>query len=666
MPAIPAKYLAVTSSFLAVLAVASAICAVFTSYRFSDELIPRLRALSAVQTELEQGRSAIALGAQDVRQASVRVAQHIGSAVWFARELAGVESQVRSKQKVISGSTRTLESELVNSLTKIQIAAFNPLLQGSGDNDSISLVMEFERAFSLSQRLNEDLQLSFQAQVDRTASWLFACLILVVGSLGVAAYSISVNTQRTKRQHDELESARQKLKDKDEQVQMLVHHDDLTHLPNRNKYSEELEEALDKAARHDRTLALLMLDLDGLKQINETQGLQRGDELLQTYASRIQGTLTPGDRVARVGGSGFAVLLAPDSNPDRAVVAAKAVASKLVNVVQRQIGHEDNEVHISARVGVALFPQDGEDVDSLFGNANDAMVHAKALGRDHVQFYSRRMAAQAKRAFFLETGMRYALSNAEFEVHYQPQYSLTEERYVAFEALVRWPDPTEGFIPPSEFIPVAERTGLIDEIGAFVLRQVCKDFRLWRDADLAPERVCVNLSPIQLETPELIESMVALVDKFELSPECLEFEVTESVLTPGSEDNLARLQALKAAGFRIAIDNFGSGYSSLVSLQKVPIDVLKVDSSFTHDINKDEAANKLLDVMLDMASKLKFTAVAEGVETVKQQSFLAKHNCEIAQGSLYSRPLPAAETEALLREAAGENRPVAVLRRVRT
>ena len=314
--------------------------------------------------------------------------------------------------------------------------------------------MEFERAFSLSQPLNEDLQLLFQAQVDRTSGWLFACLIFVVGSLGIATYSVFVNSQRTRRQHDVLELARQKLKDKDEQVQMLVHHDGLTHLPNRSKFSEELEEALDSAARHERALALLMLDLDGLKKINETQGLQRGDELLQSYASRIQDSLTPGDRVARVGGSGFAVLLAPNVNPDEAAVAAKAVASKLVDAIQRPIGHEDDGIHISARVGIAIFPNDGEDVDSLFGNANDAMMHAKASGQDHIQIYSRRMAAQAKRAFFLKTGMRYALGNAEFEVHYQPQYSLIEERYVAFEALVRWPDPTEGFIAPSEFIPV--------------------------------------------------------------------------------------------------------------------------------------------------------------------------------------------------------------------
>ena len=289
-------------------------------------------------------------------------------------------------------------------------------------------------------------------------------------------------------------------------------------------------------------------------------------------------------------------------------------------------------------------------------------MHAKGPDEDHVQFFSRRMAAEAKREVFIENGIRQSLANGDFEVYYQPQYSLREARYIAVEALLRWPDPTEGFIPPSEFIPVAERAGLMNEVGAFVMGRVCKDFWLWLSEGIAPERVCINLSPVQLETPDLVENITAFSSRFDISPEYLEFEVTESAITSDVAGTIANLQAFKSAGFRIAIDDFGSGNSSLASLQKYTVDVLKIDRNFIHDINTDESANTLLDAILDMASKLEISVVAEGVETVKQQRFLAERDCELTQGSLYSRPLPAAETEAWLRELEAE-RPVATLRR---
>ncbi len=395
---------------------------------------------------------------------------------------------------------------------------------------------------------------------------------------------------------------------------------------------------------------------------HETQGLKSGDELLQSYASHMQENLAPGDQVARIGGSVFAVLLAPDSNLERSIVAAKAVASKLGDVGRSPVRQKNREGGISARVGVAIFPRDGENVETLFDNANEAMMHAKGPDEDHVQFFSRRMAAEAKREVFIENGIRQSLANGDFEVYYQPQYSLREARYIAVEALLRWPDPTEGFIPPSEFIPVAERAGLMNEVGAFVMGRVCKDFWLWLSEGIAPERVCINLSPVQLETPDLVENITAFSSRFDISPEYLEFEVTESAITSDVAGTIANLQAFKSAGFRIAIDDFGSGNSSLASLQKYTVDVLKIDRNFIHDINTDESANTLLDAILDMASKLEISVVAEGVETVKQQRFLAERDCELTQGSLYSRPLPAAETEAWLRELEAE-RPVATLRR---
>jgi diguanylate cyclase (GGDEF)-like protein/PAS domain S-box-containing protein len=427
-------------------------------------------------------------------------------------------------------------------------------------------------------------------------------------------------------------------------IHYQAYHDLLTGLPNRMLFKDRLTLAIAQAKRNSQMLAVMFLDLDRFKMVNDTLGHVVGDELLLHVSSRLRGCLREGDTLARMGGDEFTLLLPQISFREDAV----KTAQKILAALQRPFHIGEHELFASVSIGISLFPNDGEAIDSLVKNADIAMYHAKAHGRSNYQFYSHTMNATFSERLSLENAMRRALERREFTVFYQPQVSVESGAITGMEALIRWQHPTRGLLPPSEFIPLAEETGLIVPIGEWVLRTACAQAGAWREMGLPLARLAVNLSGAQIEQPDSIENIMQILQESGLPASALEIEITESVIMKDVENTIAKLVMLSACGVKIGIDDFGTGYSSLSYLKKFPIHTLKIDQSFVHDISRDPSGTSIVTAIIAMAKGLKLNIVAEGVETQKQLSFLRALECDEMQGFLFSWPLTAEEATRVL------------------
>ena len=453
-------------------------------------------------------------------------------------------------------------------------------------------------------------------------------------------------------------------KQAEDQIRFLAFYDGLTRLPNRLLFLEGLNLALAAARRQDRRLAVLFLDLDRFKRINDTLGHSMGDRLLQAVSERLKGSLrssdtiargespSAGDTVARLGGDEFIVLL---TDMTRGEDAAK-VARRILDALADPFRLDQQEVFITGSLGIGVFPHDGEDADTLLKNADTAMYHAKDAGRNGYQFYSGSMNAAAFQRLSLENNLRRALERDEFLLHFQPQVDVATGAIVGAEALVRWRHPELGLVSPADFIPLAEETGLILPIGEWVLRRACAQARAWRDAGYPPLHMAVNISGRQFRQQLLVRSVEQAVAAAGYDPHRLELEITESVLMRSAEETVRTLRDLKEMGSRISVDDFGTGYSSLNYLTRFPIDALKIDQSFIRDITTDPADAAITTAIIAMAAGLKLQVIAEGVETPEQVAFLRRQGCHLMQGYHFSRPVPAEGFEKLLQAQAGAPR----------
>ena len=431
----------------------------------------------------------------------------------------------------------------------------------------------------------------------------------------------------------------------DERVRFLAQHDALTQLPNRALFLDRLEHAIAGAVRHGTRVALLFLDLDRFKNINDSLGHQVGDRLLQAVARRLKSSLREVDTVARLGGDEFLILL-PDL---RSAQAAATVADKLLAVMARPFRVEEQELTVSPSIGISLYPHDGRDVPTLLKNADAAMYHAKNRGRNNYQFYRDDMNARTLELLALENSLRRALEHQEFRVHYQPQVDIASGRMVGVEALIRWPNPEGGMISPGQFIPVAEDCGLIVPIGDWVLREACAQARRWQEMGLPAIPVAVNLSAVQFRQDGLPERIRAILEETGLAPEYLELEITESALMHEVETTVAMVQALRDMGLRLSIDDFGTGYSSLSYLIRFPIHKLKVDLSFVRRMVDNPDAAAIIKAIIGMAKSLRLKVIAEGVENARQLALLRAHGCDEIQGYYFSPPAPAEDVARMLR-----------------
>jgi diguanylate cyclase (GGDEF)-like protein/PAS domain S-box-containing protein len=437
-----------------------------------------------------------------------------------------------------------------------------------------------------------------------------------------------------------------------ERMQYLAHHDALTELPNRALFLDRLKQALARARWHQRLVAVLFLDIDHFKNINDSLGHDAGDRLLQELAKRLGGALRDGDTVARFGGDEFVILLDDVAAPGD----VRALAHKLLAVLAAPFPAADAVLHVSASIGISLFPADGEDAATLLKHADTAMYRAKESGRNTSRFYSADMSARAFERLTLESALRHALAREELVLHYQPQVEIGSGRVLAVEALLRWQHPELGLVTPTEFVPVLEETGLIVAVGEWVLRSACAAAAAWHAGGHAGLRVAVNLSSRQFNDGGLVARVEAALAAAGLAPGQLELEITEGLLLHHGPATLEALAALRRLGVRVALDDFGTGYSSFTYLRRFPIDTLKIDRQFVLDLPDDANDAAITRAIVAMGQGMGLDLVAEGVETEAQRDFLAALGCTLMQGYLFSRPLPAAGVTALLAE---RNRPAA-------
>ncbi|BBI99230.1 hypothetical protein FGKAn22_09230 [Ferrigenium kumadai] len=428
-----------------------------------------------------------------------------------------------------------------------------------------------------------------------------------------------------------------------EDIQRLAYYDVLTGLPNRTLLYDRLNQAVAAAHRDNDQFALMFLDLDRFKYINDTLGHQAGDEMLKVIATRLVGAVREGDTVSRLGGDEFVILLR-----ETGAEGALYVAEKLLASVAQSFEVSGTVVSTEASVGISLYPHDGADVETLIKHADVAMYHAKAAGRNNFQFYTEQINERAMSHFNIERDLRIALEQRQLMVYYQPQIRMSDRKLIGFEALLRWNHPQNGMVPPAVFIPVAEESGLIVPVGEWVLREVCRQARVWHDQGLSPVPVAVNLSARQLNGDRLVRFMRSLLAETNLPEWTLELELTESMMLDDEKAAMQFIGEMRALGVALSIDDFGTGYSSLSHLKKLPLDKLKIDQSFVRDLAVDEDDAAIVRAIISMAHGLGLTVIAEGVENAQQMEFLEVLGCNEVQGFYYAKPMPAAEAEAFI------------------
>ncbi|MBI3275166.1 MAG: EAL domain-containing protein, partial [Methylocystis sp.] len=432
----------------------------------------------------------------------------------------------------------------------------------------------------------------------------------------------------------------------EDELERIAHHDQLTDLPNRLLLLSRLEQAMTQAARSNKAGAVLFIDLDRFKDVNNSLGHPAGDELLKLVGRRLREKLSPTDTLARLGGDEFVVVLDELSHPEDAGRVADQLINELSDRPFALAG--GREVVLGASIGIAVFPQDGESPHDLLQHADAALQEAKGHGRATYRFYSAALTEAASARLEMEMRLRRALEHDEFVLHYQPLVSLADGKVTGVEALVRWQDPQIGLVPPDRFIPLAEETGLIIPLGEWVLRTACMQMKKWLTVDACIKSVAVNLSARQFQQSDIHERVRAILTETALPGHCLELEITESALLQLDRVISLKIACLKALGVTMAIDDFGAGYSSLAYLKKFPIDKLKIDRSFVRDAPKDATDMQIIVAIIALARALGLQVLAEGVETQAQLDALKQHGCDMAQGYLFGRPLPEAELAIML------------------
>lgn len=449
----------------------------------------------------------------------------------------------------------------------------------------------------------------------------------------------------------------------EEQIRLLSHQDGLTGLSNRRAFMQRFAGALDLARRHERSLALLVLNLDNFKRVNESYGHALGDRVLQGVAERLDRCLRQtdiviqgdadgdegvgGHDVSRLGGDEFTLLLSEITRPQDAA----RVASRVIDGLREPFDLAGNEVVVGVSIGITVYPEDGDDVDALLRNADAAMCQAKSEGRNNFQFFTAHMDAHSSRRLALEERLCRAFENHELQVYYQPQVDMASGVVTGVEALLRWTDPDYGAVSPAEFVPIAEEAGLIKPIGEWVLRTACWQAKAWSEDGVPPLRLAVNISPHHFEDNRLVEAVNQIIWDTGMDANQLELEITENVLMGDEEEVVAILQRFKDIGVTISLDDFGTGYSSLSYLKRFPVDAVKIDRSFVRDLPIDPDDEAITAAIISMAKALRLRVVAEGVETEKQRAFLQSRGCDEVQGYLFSPPVAAPVAAELVRHA---------------
>jgi diguanylate cyclase (GGDEF)-like protein/PAS domain S-box-containing protein len=429
-----------------------------------------------------------------------------------------------------------------------------------------------------------------------------------------------------------------------DQMTHSAQHDVVTTLPNRLLLSDRISQSISLARRQKKHLAVIFLDLDRFKYINDSLGHATGDQLLRSVSRRLLASVRASDTVSRQGGDEFVILLSEITHPAHAATSAIKILLSLN--APHSIGGQ--ELHIDGSIGISVYPEDGEDAETLIKNADTAMYHAKERGRNNFQFFTAEMNLRAVERQSLEGNLHRALEREEFLLHYQPKVNLGTGEITGVEALIRWQQPDRGLVPPAQFVPIAEDCGLIVQIGRWVMREACRQARAWQDAGLPLLPIAVNVSAVEFRHKDFVEGVRTILSETGLEARYLELELTEGVIMEDVESTSFVLQELKMMGIHLVVDDFGTGYSSLSYLRQFPIDALKIDKSFVHQLTSDFEDSTIVSAIINMGKSLKHGVVAEGIETQEQMAYLRTKCCAEGQGYLFSRPLAAAQFADLL------------------
>jgi diguanylate cyclase (GGDEF)-like protein/PAS domain S-box-containing protein len=484
---------------------------------------------------------------------------------------------------------------------------------------------------------------------DGTYVWVSMATSVVRASDGSPRYFIAVIQDIS-----ESKRAAEALKTSEEQFRRLAQYDILTGLPNRALLYDRLERAISQARRSRSMVAVLFIDIDRFKHVNDTLGHAAGDLLLKQVSERFSKCVRSDDTVGRLSGDEFAIVLSALASPQDAAIVAK----KLVDALNRPFHLHGADLFVTASIGITVYPTDSADQDELIRNADVAMYRAKDRGRNNYQFYTPEMNRRTREMLEMEAALRRALERDELVLHYQPKISLATAQITGVEALLRWQHPVRGLVPPAEFMPLLEETGLIVRAGEWVLHAVCRQLNEWRKSGMRPLPVAINLSARQFLSPDLGQTIKSALERHAVEPQLLEVEITESSIMVDTEEAIRTLEYLQSLGVKSAIDDFGTGYSSLGYLKRFPLRALKIDRTFVRDITTDPDDATITQAVISMAHSLQLKVIAEGVETAAQVDFLMRYGCDEVQGFLFSRPVPAEDCAAVV---AGERRIAAIL-----
>lgn len=555
----------------------------------------------------------------------------------------GVFRARRSGDMVMAGNSAGDVAEYVSLMTA-SAAADSPLVQLSGAVDGVrrytSVRQLYEFPLAVVVGLSEDEQLAAAQHAMGTHVWQAAMgsvvVILVMAALGRLSWQLSLSRRRAA--EEQIAHA--------ERVEYLAYHDGLTTLPNRSLFSKLLNQGIQQAKRNNTQLSVLFLDLDRFKHINDTLGHDAGDQLLLEVANRLKACLRASDTVARMGGDEFVAVL-PELADARGAGAA-VVAQKILAAVARPFVLMEQQFRITVSIGISVYPQDGEDEQTLTKNADIAMYQAKADGKNNFRFYSQALNTNTLEKLNLESGLRHALDRNEFQLHYQAKQDVRSGRITGMEVLLRWQHPDLGTVPPMHFIPLAEESGLIVPIGKWVLRTACMQNMAWQHLGLPRLTMAVNVSVRQFNDENLLADIKEILAETGMDASLLELEISESLLMGKSDRTLAVLQGLKDLGVQIAIDDFGSGYASLARLREFPLDAIKIDRSFIRELGDGEHDHELTRTIIAVGKSLSLKVVAQGVETKGQADYLRHNACDELQGFYLNRPMQAEQVTELL------------------
>jgi len=569
--------------------------------------------------------------------------EHIEQADWYAKAMLNGGTNAK-------GTYFPLEDvymrQAINEV-RVNLANFYEIAEKRYANRDLSFPgtdsdQEFDKVFDRFMKHADQVETLLQDKIKADlSSFRQSGGVLLLVSMIMSTLVTAVLFRHNKRNEGQIKAihrAHDEIKIKNVRLDKMAHYDFLTNLPNRLLFCDLLTQSLAQAKRMDEWVVLFFVDLDHFKSVNDSLGHGSGDRLLEITAQRLSESVGAANIVSRLSGDEFTVLLSHERSCEDALDTANKLAQKIIDVLSQRYVMENSDAFATASVGIALYPRDGKDPETLLRNADTAMYHVKQNGKNGFRFFSDQLDQEAHSRLQLELELRDAITNNELTLYYQPQWNLCDGSLYGLEVLIRWVHPVQGIILPDAFIPIAESCGLINEIDLWVVETACAQFQQWRVEKNITFQLAINLSASQFTKPEFVRDLDGILSRLSIDPKKIELEITESVLMADTLRTMEALLALKSLGVKLAIDDFGTGYSSMAYLRKFPIDTLKIDREFIKELGVDPSSNAIVEGIIKMANRLGKHVVAEGIETDLQNSFLTAQHCSFGQGFLFDRP----------------------------